>query len=173
MRQGVPFIAPTDLGAVGAPFGRPWLPSIHGWTGLWTVRRQRIPSLANFYFWGHRTVRWGHQSVRCATWPLLLANVAASHCAAGTPDCSTPRADRPVNYSRRNLEFSRAASWPDRAPDCPVHTRLTGGWHRTVRCCAVQHTFSFFFLVFFCTFWLDFMKSLALRQIWLVYKTID
>jgi hypothetical protein len=34
MRIGVPFIAPRDLGAVGAPFGRLWLPSVHGCTGL-------------------------------------------------------------------------------------------------------------------------------------------
>jgi hypothetical protein len=30
----VPFIAPRDLGAVGAPFGRLWLPSVHGCIGL-------------------------------------------------------------------------------------------------------------------------------------------
>jgi hypothetical protein len=29
MLLGVPFIAPRDLGTVGAPFGRPWLPSVH------------------------------------------------------------------------------------------------------------------------------------------------
>jgi hypothetical protein len=34
MRLGVPFIAPRDLGAVGAPFERPWLPSVRGCTGL-------------------------------------------------------------------------------------------------------------------------------------------
>jgi hypothetical protein len=34
MRQRVPFIAPRGLGAVGAPFGRPWLPYVHGCTGL-------------------------------------------------------------------------------------------------------------------------------------------
>jgi hypothetical protein len=34
MCLGVPFIAPRQLGAIGAPFGRPWLPSIHRCTGL-------------------------------------------------------------------------------------------------------------------------------------------
>jgi hypothetical protein len=34
MRLGVPFIAPRDLGAVGVPFGRPWLPFVRGCTGL-------------------------------------------------------------------------------------------------------------------------------------------
>jgi hypothetical protein len=34
MRLGVPFIAPRDLGVVGAPFGRLWLPFVSGFTGL-------------------------------------------------------------------------------------------------------------------------------------------
>jgi hypothetical protein len=46
--------------------------------------------------------------------------VAASRCAAGTPNCPTPRADCPMNYSRHSLKNLRAASWPDRAPDYPV-----------------------------------------------------
>jgi hypothetical protein len=34
MRLGVRFIVPRHLGVVGAPFGRPWLPSVCGCTGL-------------------------------------------------------------------------------------------------------------------------------------------
>jgi hypothetical protein len=34
MRLGVPFIAPRQLGAVGTPFGRQFLPSVHRCTGL-------------------------------------------------------------------------------------------------------------------------------------------
>jgi hypothetical protein len=34
MHQGVPFIAPRDLGAIGAPFGRLWMPSVRGCTEL-------------------------------------------------------------------------------------------------------------------------------------------
>jgi hypothetical protein len=47
-RLGGPFIAPRDLGAVGAPFGRPWLPFVAGapdclvHTGHCTVQRLRI-----------------------------------------------------------------------------------------------------------------------------------
>jgi hypothetical protein len=33
-RLGGPFIAQRDLGAIGAPFGRPRLPSVCGCTGL-------------------------------------------------------------------------------------------------------------------------------------------
>jgi hypothetical protein len=33
MHLGVPFIAPRQLGAVGASFGRQWLPSVRGHTG--------------------------------------------------------------------------------------------------------------------------------------------
>jgi hypothetical protein len=28
------FIAPRDLGAIGVPFGRPWLPFVHVWCTL-------------------------------------------------------------------------------------------------------------------------------------------
>jgi hypothetical protein len=47
-------------------------------------------------------------------WPE--ADVAASGCTAGTPDC-------PVNFSRRRLKNLRAKSW---AGPC---NRLSGGWH--------------------------------------------
>jgi hypothetical protein len=33
-RLGGPFIVPRGLGAVRAPFGMPWLPSVHECTGL-------------------------------------------------------------------------------------------------------------------------------------------
>jgi hypothetical protein len=83
-------------------------------------------------------------------WPSV--NVAASRWPASTSDCPTLHAYGPVNYSCRGLKFSRAVSWPDRAPDCPVHTGLSGGWHRTVRCCAVQPKVSFFNLIPFYPF---------------------
>jgi hypothetical protein len=91
--------------------------------------------------------------------------MAASCCTAGTPDCPGPRADRPVNYSRRMLKFLRAPSWPDRAPDYPVHTRPSG---------ATQfNTFSLILPLFsFSPFGLDFTKSLALRQTLLAHKRI-
>jgi hypothetical protein len=39
MCLGVTFVAPRDLGAVGAPFQRPWLPSVCGCAGLSSAHR--------------------------------------------------------------------------------------------------------------------------------------
>jgi hypothetical protein len=129
IHQGVPFIAPRDQGVVGASFGRLWLPSIHGCTGLSDAHRIMNSATATNrvigcfpVLGGTRPSDGGHQTVRCATWLLLLADVVASHCAAGTPDCPASRADRLANYSRRRLEFLRTSNWLDRAPDYPVHT---------------------------------------------------
>jgi hypothetical protein len=93
--------------------------------------------------------------------------VAASRCTTGTPICPAPRADRPMNYSRRRLEFLRATSWLDRAPDYPVGGIGSSG--------ALQSsTFSLFLSLFsFALFWTDFIRSLALRQIGLAHKIID
>jgi hypothetical protein len=101
MRLGVPFIAPRDLGAIGAPFGRLWLPSVRGCTGLSCAPSDRCPSV----------------------------DVAGSRWLAGTPDCPTFCANGSMNYSRCRLKFPRAASWPDRASDCAVHTGLSSATH--------------------------------------------
>jgi hypothetical protein len=45
-------------------------------------------------------------------WPE--ADVAASCCTAGTPDCLAPHVDCSVNYSRRSQKNPRAESWADR-----------------------------------------------------------
>jgi hypothetical protein len=68
MHLGVPFIAPRDLGAVGAPFVRPWLPSVRGCTGLsgahWIVNNATATESLIGWFpvvgggGRHRTVRW-------------------------------------------------------------------------------------------------------------------
>jgi hypothetical protein len=84
--------------------------------------------------------------------------MAASRCTTGTPNCPVSRADRPVNYSRRRLEFLRAPSWSDRALDCPVGgTRPSG---------ALQSSMLSLFLpsFSFAPFGLDLTESLALRQ---------
>jgi hypothetical protein len=62
MRLGVPFIAPRDLGAVGAPFGTLWLPYVRVCTGAHqTVNSAMTKNPLISYFLllgGHQTVRW-------------------------------------------------------------------------------------------------------------------
>jgi hypothetical protein len=54
MRLGSPFIAPRDLGAIGAPFGRPWLPSVRRCTGLsgahWTLHSATVTNILIGWF---------------------------------------------------------------------------------------------------------------------------
>jgi hypothetical protein len=69
MRLGVPFIAPRDLGAVGAPFGRPWLPSIRECTELSGA---------------HRTVNSVRAQNRVIAW---FPVPGAPDRPAGEPDC--------------------------------------------------------------------------------------
>jgi hypothetical protein len=97
----------------------------------------------------------------------LLVNVAGSRCTNGTPDYPAPRADCPVNYSRRSQENPRAESLADRAPDCPV-----GGTGPSSA--AQSSTFSTFLpLSSFDSFGLHLVESLALRQVCLAHKTTD
>jgi hypothetical protein len=69
MRLGVPFIAPKQLGAVGAPFGRQFLPSVCRCTGLSGAHRtMNVMSTVR----GRESTDWlisfsvGHRTVRCA-----------------------------------------------------------------------------------------------------------
>jgi hypothetical protein len=68
MRLGVPFIGPRELGAVGAPFGRLWLPSVRWRTGLSGAHRIVNSSHAER---GRESPNWlvsasvGHRTVRC------------------------------------------------------------------------------------------------------------
>jgi hypothetical protein len=113
MRQGVPFIAPRQLGAVGALFGRPLLPSVHGCTGLsgahrtvnstCTGRDKESPDWLVSAFGVHRTIQ-------CACRPLASADVVTNRCMTGAPDCPAPCADCPVNFSRHRLKNPRATS---------------------------------------------------------------
>ena len=140
MRLGAPFIAPRDLGAIGVPFGRLWLRSVRRCTGLSgayrTVNSGTTKNLLIGYF---LLLEGAPDCPMCGTgpsdapfvhWPEV--DVATSRWLAGTSDGPAHRADGPVNYSRQRLIFLRAGCLADHSPDCPVHTRLFGGWHRTV-----------------------------------------
>jgi hypothetical protein len=77
MCQGVPFIAPRDLGAVGAPFGRPWLPSVRGCTGLSGAHRTMNDAMATKYLIGWFPVLGGTGLSSAPLHRCPLANMAA------------------------------------------------------------------------------------------------
>jgi hypothetical protein len=143
MCLGDPFITPRDLGSVGAPFGRPRLPSIRGCTELSSAHQTMHNTTAMYLLidWfpllgsTEASGEW-HRTARCSSWPLASADVLTSHWSAGTSDCQSLCANYSVIYSRQRLLFWERPFCSDRAPDCPVHTGLFGGWHQTVRCSA-------------------------------------
>jgi hypothetical protein len=73
----VPFIAPRELGAVGAPFGRLWLPSVRRCTGFYGAHRtvnstctrhdRESPDWLISCSGGTGTSGVGHYTVRCTT----------------------------------------------------------------------------------------------------------
>jgi hypothetical protein len=158
MRLGIPFIAPRELGVVVAPFGRPWLPSVRWRTGLfgahWTVNSTCIGRGRESPDWlvsasvRHRTVRCGapdcpvcHMTVGSrSTWQLAVAWLIHQ---------TVWRLAWNVRwiFSRRRLKTPRAESWSG------LCTRLSSGWHQTVRCYTVQQLFPISFFVFFWFFW--------------------
>jgi hypothetical protein len=86
MHLGVPFIAPRGLGAVEVSFGRTWLPSICGCTGLSggapdssyiTTTNHLIGHLpsrvALDYPVAHQTCQVTLPTVVVLTWPALIA----------------------------------------------------------------------------------------------------
>jgi hypothetical protein len=76
MRLRVPFVAPRELGVVGAPFGKPLLPSIRWRTGLYgahrtvnstpTRRDKESPNWLVSSSVGTGPSSVGHRTVRCA-----------------------------------------------------------------------------------------------------------
>jgi hypothetical protein len=133
MRLGIPFIAPRDLGAVGAPFGRLWLPSVRGCKGLSGAYRTMNSAMTKnplvCYFLLLRAPDCLVGGTGPSGTPLdycLEADVAASHWLAGTPDCLVHRADGPVNYSRQRLIFSEGTRFggPCTRPSSAMQTRL-------------------------------------------------
>jgi hypothetical protein len=88
-RLGGPFIAPRDLGAVEAPFERPWLPSVCGCTRLFGANRtlhshwlvsfpSKFDCCRPLYVAGHLA----HRTVRCSLVTVGWADVVAADCTA-------------------------------------------------------------------------------------------
>jgi hypothetical protein len=116
MRQGVPFIAPRQLGAVGNKSGRPSLPSVSWRTGQSGAHRTLS---------GARFISIHGAVDRCR--PLEIWKPMAHRTVRCTPDSPVPPSDRWLSH------VSRADSAADRwlgptvgSPDSPVHTGQSG-----------------------------------------------
>jgi hypothetical protein len=148
MRLGAPFIAPSQLGAVGSQLGRANLPSVGWCTGQSGAPpdshcscpvRDLLPFLAHPTVGprgklAHRTLSGAHRTVRC-----LLPTVAAGQ--ASPADCTADRCsgdcwltgqsgvppDSPVNYSCMPLNFSQERLFHRRQPGAPDAVRCTIG----------------------------------------------
>jgi hypothetical protein len=128
-------------------------------TRQWTV--QENPLIGYFLLLGVTRLSGGwHQTVRCTTWSWARGR----------------RGHYPLALLVQHTDrcFTRTVRWI--IADVGWNSREEAVWwtvHQTIRRNAVLSNFSFLNLTLFCSFWLDFIKSLALRQIWLVPKTID
>jgi hypothetical protein len=110
-----PFIAPRDLGAIGALFGRPWLPSVCGCTGLSGAHQTLHGVMATYLLIGCFPLLGGtgpsggwHRTVRCTSWSLAPADVSTSRWPAGTSDYPALDADCSMIYSRWSLGFPKS-----------------------------------------------------------------
>jgi hypothetical protein len=135
MRQGVPFIAPRQLGAVGSNPGRQILPSV-GWrtgqsgappdkhcsqSGADCFPNLAQPTVEDLEPLAHRTLFGAHRTVRC---PHPTVGSAMRHAWIARPTVGAPTVgspDSPVVFSRTLL------TWFLRAATSPQTT------HRTVR----------------------------------------
>jgi hypothetical protein len=136
MRQGVPFIAPRQLGAVESNPGRQILPSVDwrtGQSGADILPYLAKPTVGVWEPLAHRTLSDAHRTVRCTN---VTVGSATRHARNPRPtvapaDCwltsqSGVPPDRPVNFSRTPLILSRER-----------RVRLWTA-HRTVRCTTGQ-----------------------------------
>jgi hypothetical protein len=96
MRLGVPFIAPRQLGAVGDPIGRQFLPSVGWHTGqsgvppdmnsscsvpdLLPYRAQ--PTVGPSVPLAHRTLSGAHRTVQCDQLTVGAGHASPADCAA-------------------------------------------------------------------------------------------
>jgi hypothetical protein len=130
----VPFIAPRQLGVVGSPFGRQFLPSVG-----WRTGQSDVPPDMNsawFLSFSGEADRWALGPLGTPDSPLRSCDRWLWPCVARWPCCRplarallahrTVRctADSPVNFSRSALgDFPSAAS---SLLNQPVHRTLSG-----------------------------------------------
>jgi hypothetical protein len=107
MRQGVPFIAPRQLGAIGSNLGRQFLPSV-GWrtgqsgappdihcsqSGADCFPKLAQPTVEDLEPLAHRTLSGAHRTVRC---PHPTVGSATRHARIARPTVGSP--DSPVHH---------------------------------------------------------------------------
>jgi hypothetical protein len=154
MRLGVPFIAPRDLGAVGASFGSP-KPSLFACardcpvcTGHRTVTITESTSSVAFFFCGAPNYpvllddRWSVARRQSSHWRHITGLSGVSAWTVQWILMKIPRA----------REFGRTV------------TGLSSGWHRNLWCCPVQHKFGSLDPHFSNSFWPFLVASQAHRQ---------
>src|SRR5688572_24936622 len=107
MRQGVPFIAPRQLGAVESIPGRQFLPSV-----AWHTGQSGAPP---------DTVRCGFLSLFGEADRWRLGAVGAPDTVRCTPDNPVPQSDRWLGHA------SRAESSADHCPGRPLAHRTLSG----------------------------------------------
>jgi hypothetical protein len=123
MRLGVPFIAPRQLGAVGDPIGRQFLPSV-GWRTEQSgappdmISSSPVPDLLPYRAQttigplvplARRTLFGAHQTTQCEQLTVGVGQASPADCAA----YRWPRAP----LAHRIVRCT---------PDSPVHTRQSG-----------------------------------------------
>jgi hypothetical protein len=95
MHLRVPFIAPRQLGAVGDPIGRQFLPSVGlrtGQSGAPPDMNSSFPVLDLLPYWAkptvgssaplaHRTMFGAHQTVRCNQLTVSAGHASLAYCA--------------------------------------------------------------------------------------------
>jgi hypothetical protein len=137
MRIGVPFIALRDLGVVGAPFRRPWLPFVRGCTRLSGPPSDNEQCMIPFLVWWSwllpalapwHTGPVAHRTIWCLLVTVVWVHVAPADRAA-VRWLSAQLAHWTVRWIivATPLIFPRAAcslGAPAWAPDSPVHQ----GW---------------------------------------------
>jgi hypothetical protein len=145
MRLGVPFIAPRQLGAVGTPFGRQFLPFVRRYTGQSggaldsEQYATQNPLIGCFPFlWG--TGPFGAPCYRwlLSTWQIVVARLEHR---------TVRRLARTVRWFIADV----AREKPEREEFRRSCTGLSCDQHRTVRCCVVS---TFFFVSLFVFLWL-------------------
>jgi hypothetical protein len=163
LRLGVPLIAPRQLGAVGDPIGRQFLPSVGWCTGLSGAPPDMniscpVPDLLPYraQLTVGPSVLLAHQTVRCDQLIVGAGHASPTDCTADhwsraplTHRIVRCTPDNPVIISHDSFAFSRERRVRCRASlgtgQCPVHHRLVLVWLNSAKTSPIHFHFSWQF----------------------------